>query len=102
MANQLPDQNNAAVLRADQEEAEQAKILVVDDRPENLLVTRTMLDELGHQIITVRSGDEALKYLLEHDVAVILLDVNMPAWTAWRPRRTSGCGRKQRIRRLFF
>src|SRR6185369_7131519 len=37
-----------------------------------------MLDELGHQIITVRSGDEALKYLLEHDVAVILLDVNMP------------------------
>jgi len=78
MANQLPDQNNAAVLRADQEEAEQAKILVVDDRPENLLVTRTMLDELGHQIITARSGDEALKYLLEHDVAVILLDVNMP------------------------
>jgi response regulator RpfG family c-di-GMP phosphodiesterase len=78
MTNQLPDQNNAAVLRADQEEAEQAKILVVDDRPENLLVTRTMLDELGHQIITVRSGDEALKYLLEHDVAVILLDVNMP------------------------
>src|SRR5678815_1642976 len=77
MANQLPDQNNAAVLRADQEEAEQAKILVVDDRPENLLVTRTMLDELGHQIITARSGDEALKYLLEHDVAVILLDVNL-------------------------
>ena len=37
-----------------------------------------MLDELGQQIITVRSGDEALKYLLEHEFAVILLDVNMP------------------------
>src|SRR4051812_38684270 len=59
-------------------DGELAKILVVDDRPENLLVTRTMLDELGHEVITVRSGDDALKYLLEHDVAVILLDVNMP------------------------
>ena len=44
----------------EQQEADQAKILVVDDRAENLLVTRTMLDELGHQVVTVRSGDEPL------------------------------------------
>src|SRR5882757_6256382 len=78
MANPLPDQTDTVILQGERKEAEQAKILVLDDRPENLLVTRTMLDELGHQIITVRSGDEALKYLLEHEVAVILLDVNMP------------------------
>jgi signal transduction histidine kinase/DNA-binding response OmpR family regulator len=78
MANSLPDQSEKAMLRSEKEDADQAKILVVDDRPENLLVSRTMLDELGHQVITARSGDEALKYLLENDVAVILLDVNMP------------------------
>ena len=78
MANSLPDRTDKPLLPSEQEDAERAKILVVDDRPENLLVSRTMLDGLGHQVITVRSGDEALKYLLENDVAVILLDVNMP------------------------
>src|SRR5258707_492833 len=78
MTNALPEQTDAAIRRGERQEAEQAKILVVDDRPENLLVARTMLDELGHQVITVRSGDDALKYLLENEVAVILLDVNMP------------------------
>lgn len=57
---------------------DKAKVLVVDDRPENLLVTKTVLDELGHQVITAASGEEALKLVLEHDFAVILLDVNMP------------------------
>ncbi|HEV7804114.1 MAG TPA: EAL domain-containing protein, partial [Burkholderiales bacterium] len=38
----------------------------------------TMLEELGHNIITARSGQEALKHLLEREFAVILLDVNMP------------------------
>ena len=78
MANSLPDRTEKPLSETEQADAGQAKILVVDDRPENLLVSRTMLDELGHQVITVRSGDEALKYLLENDVAVILLDVNMP------------------------
>ena len=55
-----------------------ANILVVDDRPENLLVFRTTLEELGQNVIAARSGEEALKRLLEHDFAVILLDVNMP------------------------
>jgi CheY-like chemotaxis protein len=57
---------------------DQAKVLVVDDRPENLLVTKTILDGLGHQVITATSGEDALKCVLEHDFAVILLDVNMP------------------------
>lgn len=58
--------------------ADKANILVVDDRPENLLVFKSALDDLGHQVITARSGEEALKLLLEGDFAVILLDVNMP------------------------
>ncbi len=55
-----------------------AKILVVDDLPEKILVYRAILDELGEEIIAARSGEEALKLVLNHEFAVILLDVNMP------------------------
>jgi len=57
---------------------ERAGILVVDDRPENLLVVRTILEDLGHDLVTVRSGEQALRCLLDRDFAVVLLDVNMP------------------------
>jgi signal transduction histidine kinase/DNA-binding response OmpR family regulator len=57
---------------------EKAKILVVDDLQENLLVYQAILEELGQEIVRVRSGEEALKEVLRHDFAVILLDVNMP------------------------
>jgi signal transduction histidine kinase/DNA-binding response OmpR family regulator len=53
-------------------------ILVVDDLPEKLLVYETILESLDQNVVSARSGREALRYLLEHDVAVILLDVNMP------------------------
>ncbi|MGZ8266222.1 MAG: EAL domain-containing protein [Burkholderiales bacterium] len=68
------ERNDAAARRGS---SEQANILVVDDRPANLLVFRTMLEQLGQNIVTATSGHEALKRLLERDFAVILLDVNM-------------------------
>nr|WP_277988843.1 response regulator [Ramlibacter ginsenosidimutans] len=52
--------------------------MVVDDLPEKHVVFRTILDELGQNIVSARSGQEALKYILEMEFAVILLDVNMP------------------------
>ena len=57
---------------------EKSSILIVDDRTENLIVFRSMLEELGQDIVAVQSGEEALRKLLRHDFAVILLDVNMP------------------------
>jgi CheY-like chemotaxis protein len=57
---------------------EKANILVVDDLPDKLLVFSTILEELGQNVITARSGEEALRQVLDHDFAVILLDVNMP------------------------
>jgi signal transduction histidine kinase/DNA-binding response OmpR family regulator len=53
-------------------------ILVVDDLPEKLLVYETILRCLGQNVIAAHSGREALRFLLEREFAVILLDVNMP------------------------
>ena len=60
------------------EQQEKVNILVVDDLQEKHVVFRTILDELGQNIISARSGKEALAAILEQDFAVILLDVNMP------------------------
>jgi len=53
-------------------------ILVVDDLPDKLLALVTVLETLGENVVTARSGREALRRLLERDYAVILLDVKMP------------------------
>ena len=57
---------------------EKANILVVDDLPEKLLVFSSILEELGENLVMVRSGSEALREVLTREFAVILLDVNMP------------------------
>jgi signal transduction histidine kinase/DNA-binding response OmpR family regulator len=57
---------------------ERANILVVDDLPEKVLVYRAILEELEQNLIVARSGEEALREVLRHDFAVILLDVQMP------------------------
>ena len=54
------------------------EILIVDDRPENLLALEAILEPLGQTIVRAGSGDEALRKLLSHNVAMILLDVQMP------------------------
>lgn len=55
-----------------------AGILLVDDKPANLVALEAMLEGISPRIVTAGSGREALKQLLEADFAVILLDVKMP------------------------
>lgn len=55
-----------------------ARILLVDDHPQNLLALEAILSPFGHQLVKASSGDEALKALLADEFAVILLDVQMP------------------------
>ena len=54
------------------------KVLVVDDQPANLLAAGKILSKLPVEMLTARSGQEALALLLRHEFAVILLDVRMP------------------------
>ena len=53
-------------------------ILVVDDRVENLVALSAILEGPGRTLVTAPSGRDALRALLRQDVAVILLDVDMP------------------------
>jgi CheY-like chemotaxis protein len=54
------------------------KILLVDDRDENLFALEAILATLGHTLVKASSGAQALKYLLADEVSLILLDVQMP------------------------
>src|SRR6202790_822085 len=54
------------------------KCLLVDDLEENLLALSALLQRQDVEILTARSGSEALELLLVHDVALALLDVQMP------------------------
>lgn len=57
---------------------EPPKILIVDDRPDKLLALRATIEALPVEIVTASSGEEALRLLLHHSFAILLLDLNMP------------------------
>jgi CheY-like chemotaxis protein len=54
------------------------RILLVDDRVENLIALEAILGSLDHELVRAQSGDEALKALLTAEFALILLDASMP------------------------
>jgi PAS domain S-box-containing protein len=55
-----------------------ASVLLVDDKPANLVALEAVLEPLGHELVRAHSGNEALAKLAERDFAVALLDVRMP------------------------
>ncbi len=60
------------------EDSEKINVLIVDDRPENLLALGEILNDSELNIIKAESGNETLALTLEHNFALILLDVQMP------------------------
>lgn len=59
------------------------KILVVDDEPSNLAVLEAVFQDSGYSLVHASSGAEALMALIQHDFAVLVLDVNMPDMTGF-------------------
>lgn len=53
-------------------------VLAVDDEPENLALLESMLGSMHVEVVKARSGEQALKHLLDKDIALILMDVQMP------------------------
>jgi PAS domain S-box-containing protein len=66
---------------------DQVDILLVDDRPENLLALEAILEPLGQRVVRATSGEDALRQLLEREFAVILLDVQMPGMNGFETAR---------------
>jgi PAS domain S-box-containing protein len=82
--------------------SDQAAILLVDDREENLLALEAVLEPLGHRLARASSGVGALRELLLHEFACILLDVDMPELDGFETARLiKGRGRSANVPIVF-
>lgn len=79
-----------------------AKILIVDDDERNAFAVSTVLEDLGHELIVARSGPEALRHLLEEEVAVILLDLHMPGMDGYETAEMIRARRRTRHIPIVF
>ncbi|MDC3962500.1 hybrid sensor histidine kinase/response regulator [Polyangium jinanense] len=77
-------------------------ILVVDDRRDRLLAVETMLSELGERVVLAQSGRDALRFLLQEDFAVILLDVDMPIMDGFETARLIRQRKRSRQTPIIF
>jgi PAS domain S-box-containing protein len=89
----------AAAARPD---AARVNILLVDDRPENLLALEAILEPLGQNLVRATSGDEALRKLLQQEFAVILLDVQMPGLNGFETARLIKAREKSKFIPIIF
>jgi diguanylate cyclase (GGDEF)-like protein len=77
-------------------------LLIVDDYPENLISMRALLQRQDWQVITAASGFEALSLLLEHDVDLVLLDVQMPGMDGFEVARLMRGSQRTHLTPIIF
>ena len=78
------------------------KILLVDDRDQNLLALQATLQPMGEELLLARSGPDALRLLLKHDFAVILLDAQMPEMDGFETAAIIRQREKNRLTPIIF
>jgi PAS domain S-box-containing protein len=79
-----------------------AAVLIVDDQERNLRVLEGLLGDLGHEVVSAASGGEALSFLMERDVAVVLLDVRMPGMDGFETAELIRRRRRSRHTPIIF
>jgi signal transduction histidine kinase len=79
-----------------------ADILMVDDEPGNLLALEGLLEPLGQNLLRAQSGEEALRMVLKHNLAVILLDVRMPGLDGFETARMIHSRERSRHTPIIF
>jgi signal transduction histidine kinase len=78
-------------------------VLIVDDEPKNLLALEALLEPLGQNLLRAQSGEAALRMVLKHNPAVILLDVRMPGMDGFETARMiRGRGRSRHTPIIFL
>ncbi len=87
---------------ADATSENKVNVLLVDDRPANLLALEAILDELRQNLVRAFSGEEALRLLESDDFAVVLLDVNMPGLGGFETARLIRSRERSRHTPIIF
>nr|WP_237389671.1 response regulator [Bacillus sp. USDA818B3_A] len=83
-------------------DTEQINILMVDDLKENLIALDAVLSSPNYRLVKARSGEEALKYILKQDFAVILLDVQMPGLNGFETAKLIKARKKSKNIPIIF
>jgi CheY-like chemotaxis protein len=78
------------------------KVLLVDDRPDNLLALEAVLESLEVELVMAGSGAEALSALLEHEFAAVVLDVQMPDMDGFETARLIKGRERTRLVPIIF
>nr|NSL47574.1 PAS domain S-box protein [Dendrosporobacter quercicolus DSM 1736] len=81
---------------------QKVNILMVDDHPENILALEAVLASEEYNLMSADSGEQALKYVLQEDFAVILLDVQMPGLNGFETARLIKSREKSRHIPIIF
>ena len=81
---------------------DRAKILLVDDTPENLISLEAALEGLGQDLVLASSGTQALRHLLEDDFAAVLLDVKMPEMDGFQTAELIRARKRSRHTPILF
>jgi len=79
-----------------------ANILLVDDDPKSLYALHALLESLDQSLLLARSGEEALRCALDHDLALILLDVRMPGIDGFETARLIRARERSQLTPIIF
>ncbi len=77
-------------------------ILLVDDRPENLISLEALLSDQGYELVKASSGNEALRLTLKQDFALVLMDVQMPEMDGFETAELMRANPKTRHLQIIF